>query len=413
MKSFPILYSRATTGAIQQWQIFVDGGKYWTEAGQQCGVITKSAPTECEPKNVGKANETSCEEQALAEAEAKFAKKLRENHFEKITDIDCGFLEFQLAQPEKKALDTIMWPKGIVLDDKLNGFACAVVAGGAFTRQNKQYHSIPHILAAFAAILQDTPHVFIQGELFNPAYVNDLGKISKLVSVVRQPKDLTPELLQDTARLVQFHWYDGYGFRHPETGKIVSAETPLLERRRAIDLIISHLPDCVQSVHYDIVHSEAEARVKVAEYVARGGEGKVAKDPDAPYQHKRTNALVKLKKFETREFRVVSNRPNPFKEGKGNSKGCAEAVWVENPNGKRPQDKEFKVNIKGPKDELREMYLHPERYRGEWITVEFQEESPYGVPLIPYTDMVMREHVEGKGSVNAGEKTKQIDHLDL
>ncbi len=383
----PTLFSRATGGQVQQWQVFVDGDSFYTIAGQVGGALTQSAPTICEGKNIGKANETSPEKQAEIEARAKFDKKLRSNYFENVSDIDSGFLEPQLAKPCKDFIDDVKWEDGIIVDDKLNGFACLITKTGAFTRANKQYHSIPHVLEEFQSLIGSNPGIYIQGELFNPIYVTELNKISELISVIREPKDITPELLIESRRIVQFHWYDFYGANG------ITKETPQIERRQALDDIIkSNGFSYIKPVRYDICYSFKSAKEKADEYIARGGEGKIFKVKDAPYQHKRTKNWLKWKKSESAEFTVVDDE-NPFVEGKGNSQGCAEAVWCELPNGVRA--KRFKVNIKGPKDRLREFYKNPNKFRAKQITVDFQEYSPYGVPLIPYTDMVIRKEIEG------------------
>ncbi len=405
MKSFPILYARGAGDKVLQWQIFVDGDKFWSEAGQQGGSLVAAKPTTAKPKNVGKANETSPAKQAEIEAEAKFTKKKKENYFENIADIDGGFLEPQLAKPTAKPedraryLDKVVWSDGQLVDKKLNGFACIITAKGAFTRTNEQYHSIPHILEQFKEFFQKNPDAYVQGELFNPVYVTKLNRISKLISVVRELKDITPELLAESAEIVQFHWYDGYGFAS------VTKETPLKMRRHIIDRIISgHQGDygmgSVCKVDHKVCFSYA-AMVDYAEsYISTGGEGVIIKNPHAPYEHKRTKHLLKWKKTEDAEFQIVDDVPNPFVEGVGNSEGCAEAVWVFNPEGVREQDKRCKINLEGTKEHLREVYKNPEKYKGEWLTARFQERSEYEVPQIPYSDLVLREQVEGKGSIN-------------
>ena len=396
MSKIATLFARGAGGKVLRWSIFVNGADYWTESGQVGGAMVVTKPTRAEHKNVGKANETTPEQQALLEVEAKIVKKKKQNYFERPEDIDSGFLEPQLAKPCAKYLDDVDWGGGQVLDDKLNGFACILRANGAFTRTNEQYHSIPHILEDYAEFFHRNPKAYVHGELFNPAHVNNLGKLAELIAVTRAPKDITPELLEESRRVVQFHWYDGYDFEG------VAIDTPLLSRRQMVDDCIRRYSLAyVRPVRYDIVFSLAAATKLKDEYVGRGGEGKILKNPRAHYQHKRTRDLLKLKKNEDAEFKIVDDVENPFVEGKGNSAGCAESVWcyVEGTRADR-----FKANIEGSKDSLREMYQRPDRYKGKCITVRYQELSPYGIPLIPYTDMVMRAEVEGVGSVNRGSR---------
>lgn len=108
---FNILYKLTATGAIQQWQIFTNENSYWTEHGQVGGVITKTLPTKCKRKNVGKINETTEEQQAVVEACSKYEKKIKEGYKENINDIyDYTFYEPMLAHKWEKYKDKIKFP---------------------------------------------------------------------------------------------------------------------------------------------------------------------------------------------------------------------------------------------------------------------------------------------------------------
>ncbi len=99
---YPMLYSRGTSGVILEWEVFVEGDTYYTVTGQQGGKKVKSKPTVANPKNVGRANETTAHEQAMAEAEAKWRKKIKSGgYWENINDIDKtpSFIEPMLAHP--------------------------------------------------------------------------------------------------------------------------------------------------------------------------------------------------------------------------------------------------------------------------------------------------------------------------
>jgi hypothetical protein len=98
MKQLPIIYSRTSTGAIQQWQIIVDCNTFYTVEGQKDGKLTTSTPTVCSGKNIGKANETCGEAQAVKEAKSKWQKKIDGGYHEDINDIDIEtFTEPMLA----------------------------------------------------------------------------------------------------------------------------------------------------------------------------------------------------------------------------------------------------------------------------------------------------------------------------
>src|SRR5688572_2586409 len=73
---YPILFKYTQMGQVQQWEIKIQDDFFWTEEGIQGGTITTSKPTYCKPKNVGRSNETTAHSQALAEAKAKWQKKV-------------------------------------------------------------------------------------------------------------------------------------------------------------------------------------------------------------------------------------------------------------------------------------------------------------------------------------------------
>ena len=73
---FPVLYKYTVKGQIQRWQITVQGDSFWTTEGIEGGVLTTSLPTVCKAKNVGRSNETTPQEQALAEAQSKWQKNM-------------------------------------------------------------------------------------------------------------------------------------------------------------------------------------------------------------------------------------------------------------------------------------------------------------------------------------------------
>ena len=82
-KSFPTLYARGKKKKVLIWNIEVDGGKYRTITGAEGAKQVTSAWTVCEAKNVGRSNETTPEQQAMAEAASKWtAKRDKEHYFE-------------------------------------------------------------------------------------------------------------------------------------------------------------------------------------------------------------------------------------------------------------------------------------------------------------------------------------------
>ena len=74
-----VLYKPTKTGATQQWQIEVQGDSFICTYGQLNGAMQKQT-TKCSGKNLGKANQTTPEQQAILEAEALVTKKLKSGY---------------------------------------------------------------------------------------------------------------------------------------------------------------------------------------------------------------------------------------------------------------------------------------------------------------------------------------------
>lgn len=372
------LYSRNVNGSVQVWWAEQIGDSYIQSYGQLDGKIVTTEPTKCLPKNVGRANETSGEDQAEKEVAALIKKKLKTGYFERLEDIDKAELEPQLAKPCKDYIEKVDWSVGQIVDQKLNGICCVITSRGAFSRRGEQFFAIPHILEELAPFFAENPSAYLHGELFNPEYVNQLNKIAELVAVTRKEKDINQALLDESRRMVQYHLYENYNF-----GGVVVSD-PGLKRREVLDQSFVGF-QYVKTIQYKICYSFSEMHGYADAYMKAGGEGVIIRNPLAPYQHKRTKDLLKFKKQESAEFKIIS-----IEEGSANWKGCAKFAWCELPNGIR--DDKFKTNIKGSQEELRRVFERRDEYVGKIITVEFQELSPYNVPLIPYSDLLVRDY---------------------
>lgn len=377
---YPKLYSRDSKGKIRVWSVELNGNAYRQHYGVNEGKIVVTGWSYSEVKNGGKSNETTPEEQAKLECDALVVKQLKSNYFESIDDVDKGFLEPQLAKPCKEYIDKVKWEDGQIVDHKLNGIACIITKRGAVSRKNEQFFAIPHILEELEPFFAENPDAYLQGELFNPEYVTQLNKIAELVAVTRKEKDITPELLAESKRMVQYHIYDGYGFAGLTADDIGEV------RRSELVVYFNHkFPNYIRIINFMWANSFDQMKRFADRYIINGGEGVIIRNPKAKYQHKRTKDLLKYKKSESEEFKVLY-----FEEGEANWAGCAKAVWCELPNGVR--DRKFKSNLRGSQEELREVLKNPEKYIGKMITVDFQEYSPYGVPLIPYSSLLIRDY---------------------
>jgi DNA ligase-1 len=118
----PALYSRRSDGKVQIWEKEVDGNKHRSHSGIMDGEIVVSEWTVCGGKNVGRTNETTANQQAMAEAKSEYQKKLDKGYREDINDIDnASFFEPMLAKTWQDYKDEALKSGKLFLQPKLDG----------------------------------------------------------------------------------------------------------------------------------------------------------------------------------------------------------------------------------------------------------------------------------------------------
>ena len=384
---FKTLYARTSTGAIQEWTILAEDNYYYTIYGQKDGQLVTTLPSYCEGKNIGKKNETSPQAQAIKEAKAIYKKKIKEGYKENVEDIDEEtFFQPMLAKKFVDYQDKVVYP--VIVDNKLNGIRIILKKDGAFSRTGEEFHCLDHIKEELAPLFERYPSLILDGELYNESLKNELNAIASLVSVNRKELDVTEEDRENAKRLVQFHVYDGYNFYDIDLNYRVLRETDHVFRRIGIRTMFESISLKYTFAHpYAMVDSfeEIAAMMEVVKQEKR--EGLVIKNPNAPYENKRSKHMLKLKVFMDEEFEVVG-----FLEGTGNWAGKVKKVVCKlnkvATNGKTT----FESNIRGSMPQLEELWNTRDQHIGKKVTVDFQEYSPYLIPLIPYCDPFFRDY---------------------
>lgn len=364
MSTFNTIYKRTATGSIQQWTIFTDGNSYWTEEGQVNGVITKSKPTVCEAKNIGKANATSAEEQAVIEAKSKMQKKLDKGYFLNIKDIDNGvsYFEPMLAHKFEDRKDKIKYP--VFVQRKSDGIRAIISKNGATTRNGKTHKCIPHILKALEPLFEKYPNTILDGELYNHDLHDDFNKIS---SLIRKSKPSQNDL-EEAANVVEFHCYDV-----PRIASYTEQDNFHI-RYFTMTQELQYIHPRIKIVATYSVDNEDRIKHYHEQFVSEGYEGIIIR-LDAPYENKRSNNLLKFKEFDDDEFVIEGILP-----GKGNKANMASAVELHSKSGEY-----FTSNIKNTHDILENMLRNKEKYIGKVCTVRYFGLTPDKlIPRFPY-----------------------------
>jgi len=364
MIEHPTLYKLASSGAIQQWTVKVDGNTILKEWGQVDGATQTTSDTIKAGKNVGKANETTPEQQAEAEAAAMWEKKLKKDYVKTIEEakaggsselIEGGILPM-LAHRYDKYPIKIKFPA--FAQPKLDGHRCiAILEGGKCTlwsRTRKPIYSMDHIARAIEAM--SARHGWkdgtLDGELYNHDYHDNFEALSHFI---RQSKTI------EGCEIVQYHVYDA-----PIDDDSFKVRESFLDT-----MFIGEPKDSpLVQVETAVVGSEKALMFAFDNFLEAGYEGAIVRNFEGAYLNKRSYDLQKIKVFEDDEFPCVG-----VKEGRGKLAGHAVFVCRIPDDYKDPRAQpgaEFDAKMKGKQAKLKQYWENPDTAIGRNITVQFQ-----------------------------------------
>ena len=401
----PTLYARSKTGAVLTWNIEVEGNKYRMITGQETGGKTESRWTITSAKNTGQSNATTAEEQAESEALSKWKKKLKSGgYFENVRDIDkpLTFIEPMLAHPliskktDPKTKKTVIVDRTefvtlpVMVDRKYNGMRQVTSSAGPFSRKGEEIKTAPHIYNALTPLFIKIPNLVLDGELYEHEYRH---KLNELISIVRTTAEhkITSELLAKSERIVKYYVYDGYGFNLPDDvlinfpdgsklkfprGMSITEDSPNILRREGLKQLLKGIPHIVV-VPYFIALTMDDARILYGEFIEDGYEGAILRNAKAPYQHFRTNDLIKLKPYEDMEV-IILNIIDP---GSGNWGGTGKTALVRMNNGK-----EFTVTFKGSRETAIKILAEKDKWIGQKVTITYNGWTGKGTPNFAQID---------------------------
>jgi|TARA_B110000459_G_scaffold130479_1_gene142822 DNA ligase-1 len=365
VQSLPTLYKRDSKGKIRVLTIEVGLVEYGfptnTEdlfgtrsiAGLQEGKLVTSGWKISEPKNVGKINGTTSRTQAESEAQANWDKKAEKEYFPKIEDVDS----YERFKPMLAGDYTKRHQSEGFSQPKLDGIRCLADKNGLWTRQGKPINSCPHIWESVRSIVENSPDIVLDGELYNHDLKEDFNKIT---SLVRKSKS-TPEDILEAEKMVEYHVYDMF-----------SSVTPNLlfaQRTHVLEAIIKS-EGCTQLVPTTYCPDQESLDAMYGQYMTDGYEGQMVRN-DIVYENKRSNGLLKRKEFITEEYEVVS-----MEQGQGNWHGHTKRFILRMPNGETCGS-----GVRGKQDVLKALW--DSQVSPTWATLRYFGLTPDGVPRFP------------------------------
>jgi len=358
---FKPLYKKAqVAGKINKWTIEVVGNGYRTISGYDDGVQTTTEWTYCQGKNVGKANGTTAEQQALKEAEALYTKRIDSGYHANISDSHVSkFFQPMLANKWEDYAHKVTYP--LQSQPKLDGIRCIVKADGMWTRTGKPIVSAPHVFESLQPLFKKDPTLILDGELYADKFANDFNAICSLVKKTKP----TSADLKESKDKIEYHVYD-----------MPSCEGSFIERYEELCSLFYYLevlsnPYCIL-VETDVALDESDVHELYEQYIAEGYEGQMLR-LDLPYENKRSKALLKHKSFIDEEYAIVG-----YEEGNGNLAGMIGALVFESKQGDK-----FTASVNGGWIYLTELWDHRDSLIGKQATIKYFNLTPDGKPRFP------------------------------
>ena len=357
------LYKRDSNGKIRVYsgQVGEENGLWYTRAvtGINEGKMVESGWRVVEQKNIGKVNETSLEEQAIAEMTADAKKKSDRGYFDNIKNVDTyDKIKPMLASKHENAKYDFE-NKKYYTQPKLDGIRCIARANGLWTRAGKELVSVPHISDQLKSFFEKYPDAILDGELYNHELRENFNKITSLVRKTKpEPWDI-----KDSVRLVEYHVYD-----------VISHSGVFSERMDWITEQAEGIPKFTNSVilvETTQIFNETMMDDIYGAYLEDGFEGQMIRTDDIYQLNKRSKFLIKRKEFLTDEYAVIK-----VEEGKGNWAGHIKRFVMQTDKGQ-----EFGAGVRGTQQVLKDLFENGPN--PDWCTLRYFAPTPDGIPRFP------------------------------
>jgi DNA ligase-1 len=308
----------------------------------------------CEPKNEGKVNATTSEEQAIKEAIAKWKKQVKKKyHWSESYVLSNINLKPMLAKDFKKHEKKLQHP--VFVQPKYDGVRCLAYGkadGVVLQSRGGDLYTVQHIQHQLHGFSSD---YVLDGEL----YCHGVS-LQTINSWVRRP--------QKESMNVVYVLYDIFVEAQPDL--------PFIDRLGLLASLkmgsLCGLPNILLS-QTEKASSYKEVKYYHAEYVKLGYEGVIVRSCTGQYRFGyRSSDLLKLKEFQDAEFKIVG-----WATGKGKFQNVPTFRMVTN------DGKEFDATLKGTEAERLEALQQADSWVGKQMTVRFFDWTDDGIPHFP------------------------------
>jgi DNA ligase-1 len=345
------IYKKDSSGKIR----FVTVKTYGSSVQQLSGVLGSEKIVEhksiAKAKNIGKANETTPEEQAVKEAQAKITDKLSREYFNTIEEAEAkGGSEVMLpmlAKDYKKESKKVVYP--CYVQPKLDGMRALYNTGIFSSRKGKVVDTMTHITNDIG---DSTAHI-LDGELY--AHQKSFQENMRLIKSYKEGES------ED----VMYHVYD------------LIIDRPFEDRIRLLRQIVSDNYPTVKVVETYVAANEEQMLELHSKFIEEGYEGTIIRHSNAGYAvNKRDTQLLKYKDFIDEIYTVVDILPSDKNPNQG----------VVHCEGKHPETGErftFGCGMKFSHAEREAMLNQVKDYIGLKAEIRFFEYTEDYVPRFP------------------------------
>jgi ATP-dependent DNA ligase len=368
MSDFPTLFDVAKTGRTKVWNITVNTSAnkslIVTTTGFVGGKMQQFVKEIRSGKNLGKANATTHQTQALAEAESKWKKQKDKGYTEreggkvlKTTTTTTGSSSASKPPLPMLALDFSKRGKDIAfpayVQPKVDGIRAVFYKGKLYSRTGKPFPHLDFITTELKN--SDIDGVVLDGELYS-----DELTFQEITGIVRKQK-LKPEDIQVLDK-IKYVVYD-----------MISEFDYMIRNEKLRDFFAKHKFKHVQLLQTDVINSASDVKKMHDAYISKGYEGLMIRNFTGPYETKnRSKNLQKYKMFQDSEYLITG-----FTEGEGKEKGMIVFECV------TPEGKIFHARPAWTYAERTKAFKKGESFIGKMLTVKYFELSDDLVPRFP------------------------------
>ena len=348
------LYKKDSKGKTRVLNIWVEGDQLIQTAGLLNGSLVENRKT-CTPKNVGRANETTGEQQALLELESHITEKLKEDYFR--TELEADTIQVilpMLAKGYAENAKKFSWERDPVhLQPKLDGMRALGVCGAnasLTSRTGTPITTMPHIIEELRMLPEG---IILDGEL----YSKEIGSFQDNMKAIKKyQKDLSEQ--------VHFNVYDMVDHRSFKDRFI--DVIALINQLNTKDL---HGP--IKLVRTIKATAFSQLTAFHAHNIQNGYEGTMIRWGNEPYKiNGRSENLLKYKDFQDIALPILDVVPSEQRPEWGQP--------IFELNGKR-----FSSGMRYTHEQRKHWLSNKEEYIGQTAEIRFFEYTDDGLPRFP------------------------------